>query len=70
MTFNPLERFDGLPDDHLFTRAKMAEIFHVHPRTITRWANEKSLTPVWTPGGQRRYRLGTVRAWYRQHSAA
>lgn len=63
VTFNPLDRFAHLPDDHLFTRREMAEIFKVHPRTITAWAETGGLTPNWTPTGQRRYRLGTVRAW-------
>ena len=67
-SFNPLDQFDELPKDHLFTRAEMASIFRVHPRTVTRWAEQAGLTPSWTPGGQRRYRLGTVREWLAKHS--
>ena len=44
----------------LLTRAEVAEIFHVSPSTITRWAEEGKLPAIKTLGGHRRYRAEVV----------
>lgn len=46
----------------LLTRAEVALIFRVDPKTVTRWAAEGRLRSVRTPGGQRRYRESEVLA--------
>lgn len=44
----------------LITRSEAAELFGVHPKTITRWADEGKLTVHRTLGGQRRYNRAEV----------
>jgi excisionase family DNA binding protein len=47
-------------DNRLLTPAQVAREFGVHPRTVTRWANEGRLTPKRTLGGHRRYEVREV----------
>ncbi len=48
-------------EDSLLTPAEVAEMFRVHPKTVTRWAVAGKLTAVRTLGGHRRYRADEVR---------
>jgi excisionase family DNA binding protein len=50
------------PDDELLTPREVAELFGVRTTTIARWARDGRLTPLWTPGGHRRYSRADVRA--------
>jgi excisionase family DNA binding protein len=43
---------------------EVAALFHVVPKTVTRWAHAGKLGFVRTPGGHRRYRETEVRALY------
>jgi excisionase family DNA binding protein len=54
------------PDEQLLTRAQVAEIFHVSPSTITRWAEAGKLPMVKTLGGHRRYETRVVMELARQ----
>ena len=44
-----------LHSQELLTPSEVAALFHVDPRTVTRWANEGRLTAIRTLGGHRRY---------------
>ena len=45
----------------LLTPAEVAQIFHVDPKTVNRWAKQGKLTDItWTPGGHRRYSLEEI----------
>ncbi|MDN5822007.1 MAG: BldC family transcriptional regulator [Brachybacterium sp.] len=44
----------------LLTPAEVAKMFHVDPKTVTRWAQAGKLTYMRTLGGHRRYRRGEV----------
>lgn len=46
----------------LLTPREVADLFHVDPRTVTRWANEGRLTALRTLGGHRRYSATQVYA--------
>lgn len=48
--------------DHetLLTPAEVAALFHVDPKTVTRWARAGRLTAIRTLGGHRRYRKSEV----------
>ena len=48
--------------DALLTPAEVAAMFHVDPKTVTRWAKAGKLTSVRTLGGHRRFRALEVRA--------
>ncbi len=39
----------------LLTPGEVAKLFHVNPRTVTRWARSGKITSVRTLGGHRRY---------------
>jgi excisionase family DNA binding protein len=45
------------PDDlgPLMTPGEVAKLFHVNPKTVTRWARSGKITSVRTLGGHRRY---------------
>lgn len=43
-------------DESLLTPAQVAALFHVDPKTVTRWAKRGLLTSIRTAGGHRRYR--------------
>ena len=44
----------------LLTPAEVAKMFHVDPKTVTRWAQAGKLTYMRTLGGHRRYRRDAV----------
>ena len=44
----------------LLTPAEVAKMFHVDPKTVTRWAQAGKLTFMRTLGGHRRYRRDEV----------
>lgn len=46
----------------LMTPRQVADMFHVDPKTVTRWAKEGKLPSFRTPGGHRRYRRADVQA--------
>lgn len=50
------------PDDlgPLLTPGEVAKMFHVDPKTVTRWARAGKITSVKTLGGHRRYLLREV----------
>lgn len=50
------------PAEQLLLPADVAALFHVTPRTVTRWARAGKLTTIYTAGGHRRYRLAEVLA--------
>lgn len=50
-------------DEHaaeLLTPAQVAKMFHVDPKTVTRWAQAGKLSYMRTLGGHRRYRRDEV----------
>jgi excisionase family DNA binding protein len=50
------------PDDRLLRPREVAELFGVRPTTIARWSRTGKLTPLFTPGGHRRYSRAALRA--------
>jgi excisionase family DNA binding protein len=42
--------------ERLLTPAEVAELFKVHPLTVTRWANQGRIGSVRTLGGHTRYK--------------
>lgn len=44
----------------LLTPAEVASLFHVDPKTVTRWAQSGKLSSIRTLGGHRRYRASEV----------
>jgi len=46
----------------LLTPSEVASLFHVDPKTVTRWAKAGKLTSIRTLGGHRRYREAEVRS--------
>lgn len=48
------------PGAELMTPAQVAKMFHVDPKTVTRWAQAGKLTYMRTLGGHRRYRRDEV----------
>ena len=53
-TYNEAER--------LLTPAEVAQLFRVHPKTVSRWVQSGKLSAVRTLGGHRRYRANEVYA--------
>ena len=53
-TYNEAER--------LLTPAEVAQLFSVHPKTVSRWVQSCKLSAVRTLGGHRRYRANDVYA--------
>ena len=50
-----------IPDaEVLLTPKEVAQLFHVNPKTVTRWAKAGKLTAIRTLGGHRRYRESEV----------
>lgn len=45
----------------LLTPGEVAILFHVDPKTVTRWAKAGKLTSIRTLGGHRRYRESEVK---------
>lgn len=52
----------GPPFPALLTPAEVAEMFHVDPKTVGRWAAKGRLRSVRTPGGHRRFLRSEVEA--------
>ncbi len=51
------------PDhERLLTPAEVANLFRVHPKTVSRWVQSGKLSAVRTLGGHRRYRANEVYA--------
>jgi excisionase family DNA binding protein len=48
--------------EHLMTPTEVAALFHVSPRTVTRWEKAGKLSAIRTLGGHRRFREAEVRA--------
>lgn len=46
----------------LLTPSEVAYLFHVDPKTVTRWARSGKISSIRTLGGHRRYREAEVRA--------
>ncbi|AVP69888.1 BldC family transcriptional regulator [Rhodococcus hoagii] len=46
----------------LLTPGQVAALFHVDPKTVTRWAHAGRLGSLRTPGGHRRFREAEVMA--------
>ncbi len=44
----------------LLTPSQVAALFHVSPKTVTRWANAGKLSSICTLGGHRRFRRDEV----------
>ncbi|WP_182353215.1 BldC family transcriptional regulator [Flaviflexus huanghaiensis] len=44
----------------LLTPSQVAALFHVDPKTVTRWANAGKLSSIRTLGGHRRFRRDEV----------
>jgi excisionase family DNA binding protein len=45
----------GLMIPRLMTPSEVADAFGVDPKTVTRWARDKKIAHIFTPGGHRRY---------------
>ncbi len=52
----------GPEPDYLLTPAEVASLFHVDPKTISRWAWAGKLPSIRTLGGHRRYWASEVHA--------
>lgn len=48
--------------ERLLTPAEVANLFRVHPKTVSRWVQSGKLSAVRTLGGHRRYRANEVYA--------
>lgn len=46
---------DGVDFTDPMSTAAVAKLFGVHPRNVSRWADEGRLSYIRTPGGHRRY---------------
>ena len=46
--------------DRLLTSGEIAQLFHVDPKTVSRWARRGQLGSISTPGGHRRFRESEV----------
>ncbi len=57
-----LRRGGRYPAEPLLRPSDVAALFHVAPRTVTRWARAGHLTTIYTLGGHRRYRMEEVPA--------
>ena len=57
-------------DERLLTPAEVAQLFRVHPKTVSRWVQAGKLSAVRTLGGHRRYRAHEVYALLEQTGIA
>ena len=48
--------------ERLLTPAEVAQLFRVHPKTVSRWVSAGKLSAVRTLGGHRRHRASEVYA--------
>lgn len=58
----------GSDPEQLLTPAEVAALFHVDPKTVTRWAKAGKLSSIRTLGGHRRYRSTEVYALLDQNA--
>jgi excisionase family DNA binding protein len=49
-----------MADDKLLTPAEVARMFHVSPKTVTRWARSGKLHAIKTLGGHRRFHRSEI----------
>lgn len=54
------------PDEEFLTPAQVANMMHVDPKTVTRWAKNGKIGYIFTVGGHRRYRKSEVAALMRR----
>lgn len=54
--------------DEFLTPAQVADIFHVSPKTVTRWADKGALNCERTIGGHRRFRASYIRRVHQLYS--
>ena len=47
-------------DDRLLSPGEVAELFHVNPKTVSRWAKQGRLPSIRTLGGHRRFRFSDI----------
>lgn len=47
-------------EQDLLTPSQVAALFHVDPKTVTRWANAGKISSIRTLGGHRRFRKDEV----------
>jgi excisionase family DNA binding protein len=47
-------------EHELMTTRQVADLFHVDPKTVTRWAKSGKLTSIRTLGGHRRFRRAEI----------
>jgi len=50
-------------DEKILTPGEVAELFKVHPKTVTRWAAAGYLPSFQTPGGHNRFRESDIRTY-------
>lgn len=53
---------DTVKYEPLLTPAEVARMFHVDPKTVTRWASSGKIRSVRTPGNHRRFYESDIRA--------
>jgi excisionase family DNA binding protein len=46
--------------DRLLSPGEVAELFHVNPKTVSRWAKQGRLPAIRTLGGHRRFRFSDI----------
>jgi excisionase family DNA binding protein len=49
-------------EDGIYTPGMVAELFHVNPKTVSRWARDGKLASFKTAGGHRRFKEADVKA--------
>lgn len=60
MNGSPDRTAEGDERAELLTPAEVAQMFHVDPKTVTRWAQAGKLSYMRTLGGHRRYHRSEV----------
>lgn len=60
--------FESEPSEFL-TRVEVAKLFGVSVSTITRWARQRLIKAIRTPGGQYRFRSADIREALRRMDA-
>lgn len=51
---------DPPPHDKLLTAVEVADMFRVDAKTVTRWAKDRRLDSIKTPGGQVRFQSSVI----------
>lgn len=55
------KRLAAAGDEELFTPGEVAQLFHVNPKTVSRWLKIGRLAAIRTPGGHHRVRAADLR---------